>query len=423
MPGPPDTTRRSSRKPVPKKRLAESDDDDDTSIDTPPSKTKTTSTKRKSNDDDNNNPPKSAKTTTTTTTHTSKTTEAEKVKNKALFNKFNSSMSVVNKVGDVGYEFNKLFEDGELYTGFVIKIREGAAGGRDRRCVYEDGDLEDLSMEELESFASNTDDTNNNNTNNSTDTDGTSTSVSTALKFNNKTGDETTTTGALNNNMEVDKVIDSADVEMNEGRDELSTTNTPPEESSTGISGTNGSTLTVTSTVDSSIAEKGGDNTSCAAASANNPSSVKNVDKTKDKDSRRVSIAYKADSDTAVAAMTGKKDWSQEVKDDPLAKPSPCGEYVDCGACAGKKNAKTNGRIKSRTPYAPHRWFDHKKTSTHIGNAYMKKAGDDREDAPPELQSTSMLSFFKTLPKKKKTDGSKVVDSTAAAAVDLTSDK
>ena len=72
--------------------------------------------------------------------------------------------------------------------------------------------------------------------------------------------------------------------------------------------------------MDSSIAEKGGDNTSCAAASANNPSSVKNVDKTKDKDSRRVSIAYKADSDTAVAAMTGKKDWSQEVKDDPLAK-------------------------------------------------------------------------------------------------------
>ena len=137
MPGPPDTTRRSSRKPVPKKRLAESDDDDDTSIDTPPSKTKTTSTKRKSNDDDNNNPPKSAKTTTTTTTHTSKTTEAEKVKNKALFNKFNSSMSVVNKVGDVGYEFNKLFEDGELYTGFVIKIRDGAAGGRDRRCVYD----------------------------------------------------------------------------------------------------------------------------------------------------------------------------------------------------------------------------------------------------------------------------------------------
>ena len=267
MPDPPEQPRRSSREHVPKKRLAEpsSDSDDDSSIDTPSSKT--ASNKRKSNDDDNNNPPKSAK--TTTTTHTSKTTEADKTKNKALFNKFKSSMSIVNNVGDVGYEFNKLFEDGNSYAGFVTDIRRGAAGGRDRRCVYEDGDLEDLSMEELESFASNTDDTNNNNTNNSTDTDGTSTSVSTALKFNNKTGDErtTTTTGAVNNNMEVDKVIDSADVEMNEGRDELSTTNTPPEESSTGISGTNGSTLTVTSTVDSSIAEKGGDNTSCAAAS------------------------------------------------------------------------------------------------------------------------------------------------------------
>lgn len=75
-------TRRSSRKPVPKKRLAESDDD--TSIDTPPTKTtSSTNNKRKSNDDDNNNPPKSAKTTTTTTTHTSKTTEADKIQNKA----------------------------------------------------------------------------------------------------------------------------------------------------------------------------------------------------------------------------------------------------------------------------------------------------------------------------------------------------
>ena len=108
MPDPPEPSRRSSRAHVPKIRLAESDDDN-TSIDTPPSKT--TINKRKSNDD-NNNSSKAAKTITTTTTHTSITTEADKIKNKALFNKFNSSMSIVNNVGDVGYEFNKLFEDG-----------------------------------------------------------------------------------------------------------------------------------------------------------------------------------------------------------------------------------------------------------------------------------------------------------------------
>ena len=135
MPDPPEPSRRSSRAHVPKKRLAESDDDDN---DTPLSKTSTT--KRKSNDD-NNNSSKTAK--LTTTTHTSTTTEGEKIKNKAVFVKFNSSMSIVNKVGDVGYEFSKLFDDGKLYAGFVAEIRSGAVGGKDRRCVYEDGDLED----------------------------------------------------------------------------------------------------------------------------------------------------------------------------------------------------------------------------------------------------------------------------------------
>lgn len=87
-------------------------------------------------------------------------------------------------VGDVGYTFRKQFEDG-WYSGEVIKIRHGAgkfillytcvdvscinsdsiytlslllcicavvcesAGGRDRRCLYEDGDSEDLSIVEL----------------------------------------------------------------------------------------------------------------------------------------------------------------------------------------------------------------------------------------------------------------------------------
>jgi len=55
-------------------------------------------------------------------------------------------------VGDVGYSFRKQFEDG-WYTGKVVKIRPGAAGGKDRRCHYNDGDSEDLSLAELQTLA------------------------------------------------------------------------------------------------------------------------------------------------------------------------------------------------------------------------------------------------------------------------------
>ena len=147
----PPPQRQSSRARRPKQRLAEptsDDDDDDTSFDTPPANT---STKRKSNAD-NNSSSKSAK-TTTTTTHTSITTEQDYNKNEALFKKFNSATSKVTNVGDVGYKFNKGF-NGKSFVGYVVEIRPLAEDGNDRRCVYSDGDGEDLSMAELGSLAS-----------------------------------------------------------------------------------------------------------------------------------------------------------------------------------------------------------------------------------------------------------------------------
>ena len=55
-------------------------------------------------------------------------------------------------IGDVGYTFRKLFDAG-WYTGIVVKIRPGAANDKDRRCFYEDGDEEDLSLAELKLLA------------------------------------------------------------------------------------------------------------------------------------------------------------------------------------------------------------------------------------------------------------------------------
>mmetsp|Transcript_14316 Transcript_14316/g.31390 ORF Transcript_14316/g.31390 Transcript_14316/m.31390 type:complete len:1414 (-) Transcript_14316:695-4936(-) len=52
------------------------------------------------------------------------------------------------QIGEVGYEFRKLFNQG-WFQGKVVKIRPGAAGGRDRRVVYSDGDQEDLSLDDL----------------------------------------------------------------------------------------------------------------------------------------------------------------------------------------------------------------------------------------------------------------------------------
>ena len=55
-------------------------------------------------------------------------------------------------IGSVGYIFRKKFAEG-WFTGKVVEIISGAELGKDRRCLYEDGDAEDLSLEELEMLA------------------------------------------------------------------------------------------------------------------------------------------------------------------------------------------------------------------------------------------------------------------------------
>ena len=116
--------------------------------------------------------------------------------------------------------------------------------------------------------------------------------------------------------------------------------------------------------------------------------------------------------------MTGNKDWSQKVKDDKWAKPSKDGETIACEACWGKKNARTGGLITMKRPYDDHRWIDHNATKCHTENVAAIEAREDNEDALPRAyQETSLFSFFKTVPKKKK-ENNKV----AATEIDLTSD-
>ena len=55
-------------------------------------------------------------------------------------------------IGDVGYQFLKEFDSG-WYHGTVVEILQDADDGWDRRCVYEDGDCEDLSLPELKRLA------------------------------------------------------------------------------------------------------------------------------------------------------------------------------------------------------------------------------------------------------------------------------
>mmetsp|Transcript_23318 Transcript_23318/g.35738 ORF Transcript_23318/g.35738 Transcript_23318/m.35738 type:complete len:377 (+) Transcript_23318:121-1251(+) len=55
------------------------------------------------------------------------------------------------EIGDVGYEFQKQFDAG-WYTGKVTQIIP-VGNEKDRRCVYNDGDIEDLSLEELHRLA------------------------------------------------------------------------------------------------------------------------------------------------------------------------------------------------------------------------------------------------------------------------------
>jgi hypothetical protein len=53
-------------------------------------------------------------------------------------------------IGDVGYQFLKEFG---WYNGKVVEILPRALSGWDRRCVYEDGDYEDLTHNELKRLA------------------------------------------------------------------------------------------------------------------------------------------------------------------------------------------------------------------------------------------------------------------------------
>eukprot|EP00956_Cyclotella_meneghiniana_P006748 scaffold9008_cov56-Cyclotella_meneghiniana.AAC.1 len=55
-------------------------------------------------------------------------------------------------IGDVGYVFNKRFDEG-WFVGEVVEIRPNAAQGKTRRCRYNDGDEEDLSLAELRALA------------------------------------------------------------------------------------------------------------------------------------------------------------------------------------------------------------------------------------------------------------------------------
>lgn len=138
--------------------------------------------KRKSDDDDNNNG--SSKYTKTTTT-----TKEDEAENIALFKATFQKTLTNAKVGEVGYTFRKKFGS-KFFIGKVVEIRLQAEGGLDQRCVYEDGDGEDLSVADLELLAS-SDPINNNNNNR------TSTSMP-VLTFNNKSADE----GSIGMNVE-----------------------------------------------------------------------------------------------------------------------------------------------------------------------------------------------------------------------------
>ena len=55
-------------------------------------------------------------------------------------------------IGDFGYQFRKEFDSG-WFNGKVVEILPRALSGWDRMCVYEDGDYEDLTLNELKRLA------------------------------------------------------------------------------------------------------------------------------------------------------------------------------------------------------------------------------------------------------------------------------
>jgi len=74
------------------------------------------------------------------------------IKQSVMTSSTNAKDAADVKIGDVGYEFRKKFNTG-WFTGKVTEIRPLAANGYNRRCVYSDGDVEDLRLEDLEELA------------------------------------------------------------------------------------------------------------------------------------------------------------------------------------------------------------------------------------------------------------------------------
>ena len=60
----------------------------------------------------------------------------------------------VTKFGYVGYRFQKHFKGHGTCEVRVIEIRSNVKGNKDRRCMYSDGDKEDLSLKDLKKIKS-----------------------------------------------------------------------------------------------------------------------------------------------------------------------------------------------------------------------------------------------------------------------------
>ena len=60
----------------------------------------------------------------------------------------------VTKFGNVGYRFQNHFKGYGAYEGRVMEIRSNVKGNKDRRCIYSDGDIEDLSLKDIGKYNS-----------------------------------------------------------------------------------------------------------------------------------------------------------------------------------------------------------------------------------------------------------------------------
>ena len=75
-----------------------------------------------------------------------------------LLNKFSYSPVKIRipiniiKFGNVGNRFQKDFKGYGNYKGRLIEIRSNMKGNKDRRCMYSDGNIEDLSLKDLKKF-------------------------------------------------------------------------------------------------------------------------------------------------------------------------------------------------------------------------------------------------------------------------------